>query len=680
MNRACFVALPLAFLCAAQQLPRTRPDINSVNPLGAQRGTDVDVIIRGRNMQEAAEIRFATPFLSAKILNVQHNQIRARIHVDAAAEPGRHDLRLIAPQGSTVAWFDVGTRPESTEKEPNNDIARAMPIEFPVLINGVIQNGDYDYFKFTARAGQTVTFDVSAQRFESSIDSVLSLLDAEGREMAYIDDFYWFKDPHLVYTFEKPGTYYLRLYGTGESGSPNGVYRLVAGEMPQVVYVMPVGGERGKIAEIRLSGVNLKNVDGAVLGAGLAKAEVISTSDRSATIRLKLSEDIPPGLHRLHVTGAALPVPFVVSDLPQVVATTETARKKQDPLPIAFPVVANGVIDTPGSGHYFAFKLDEPKKVLLAVDAMRLNNHLDPIVILYDESGKRIAYQDDPAVNSAKRPANVDPHLVVDLKPGRYIAFVRDNAFRGDPTYAYRFTLKSAEPDFTAGVVGSDDSLFRGRKSTVTIRVRRLEGWNTPVEVWAEHLPEGVSGPSKVIVPIEPTKYKGTCGEIILLDGTEVEYPLEVASNAPGGLKQIQFRARGVMNGRTVERVVHATYWWSSTRKIWGPAETTPLYATITDLPGVVLEAPDRVPAPRGGEGAIKVVVTRLDGGESAMELRAVAVPAGLSLEPVTVRAGGTLADVKFKAAGQSAVAVVLEGRIGDRILGRTHPIVLDLN
>jgi hypothetical protein len=90
------------------------------------------------------------------------------------------------------------------------------------------------------------------------------------------------------------------------------------------------------------------------------------------------------------------------------------------------------------------------------------------------------------------------------------------------------------------------------------------------------------------------------------------------------------------------------------------------------------LEAPDRVPAPRGGEGAIKVVVTRLDGGESAMELRAVAVPAGLSLEPVTVRAGGTLADVKFKAAGQSAVTIVLEGRVGDRILGRTHPIVLD--
>ena len=79
---------------------------------------------------------------------------------------------------------------------------------------------------------------------------------------------------------------------------------------------------------------------------------------------------------------------------------------------------------------------------------------MDPIVIVYDESGKRIAYQDDPTTNSGKEPANVDPHLVVHLATGRYTAAVRDNAFLGDPNYPYRLTVKKAEPDFTAGVVG----------------------------------------------------------------------------------------------------------------------------------------------------------------------------------------------------------------------------------
>ena len=104
--------------------------------------------------------------------------------------------------------------------------------------------------------------------------------------------------------------------------------------------------------------------------------------------------------------------------------------------------------------------------------------------------------------------------------------------------------------------------------------MRRLEGWNTPIEVWAENLPEGVTGPGKVVVPVAPTHYKGTCGEDLILDGTRVEYPLKVAAGAHPGLNLVRFHARGVINGKTVDHVVIPNYWWSSTRKIWGPAES----------------------------------------------------------------------------------------------------------
>src|SRR5260221_212007 len=119
--RVLLIGLP--FLLCAQNMPPTRPSIRGLFPHGAERGTEVEISIRGKNFQDASEITFATPKLKAQILQVQHNLIRARVHVDAAAEPGRHDLRLVAPQGSTIAWFDVGTRHESFEKEPNNDIA-----------------------------------------------------------------------------------------------------------------------------------------------------------------------------------------------------------------------------------------------------------------------------------------------------------------------------------------------------------------------------------------------------------------------------------------------------------------------------------------------------------------------------------------------------------------------------
>jgi hypothetical protein len=671
-----FGLLPVCL--AAQQMPPTRPDIEGISPHGAQRGTLVDVTIRGSNLENASRIEFATPKIQAEIRKVQHNQIEARIHLDAAVEPGRHDLRLIAPHGSTVAWFEVGDRSETKEQEPNNDIQHAQSITLPTLINGKITQGDYDFYKFEARAGETLTFDVSARRYGSAVDSVLSLFDQNGTQLAYIDDYYWFKDPHLVYTFKKAGTYIVRVNGTSESGSPSGDYRLTAGAMPQVDYVMPVGTERGKTAEIRLSGVNLESVESAVLGEGIATAQLVSHSNRSAVLRISVPKDAPLGLQELHVNGATLPVPFVISDLPQVVVTTASAGREDDPVPLTLPVVANGVIDGPHVGHYFSFRIDQPQNVLLAVESMRLNYDMDPMIVLYDESGNRVAYQDDTTpTNSGKRPANVDPHLVLNLKPGRYTALVRDNSYRGDPAFAYRFVLKKAEPDYTAGIIGSDETLFRGKETILTVRVRRLEGWNTPIEVWADNLPKGVTGPGKVIVPVEPTHFRGTCAEDNILDGTEVEYRLDVAADAPISLNQIQFHARGVIEGKTVEHPVIANYWWQGRQAIWGPTQTPPLYATIADAPQLILEVPDRISA-AGGKGTIKVVITRLDSGKDPLELQTVGSPAGVVVEPAVVAAGGTLAEIHVTAPSPGPVSIVLQGKTNGQVLGRSHPIVID--
>jgi hypothetical protein len=367
--------------------------------------------------------------------------------------------------------------------------------------------------------------------------------------------------------------------------------------------------------------------------------------------------------------------------MPEVTVTTASAGNKQDAYPVTLPVVVNGVIDAPRATHHFSFQVDEPQTILLAVDSYRFDYHLDPIVILYDESGRRIAYQDDPTTNSAKEPANVDPHLVFHLpKAGRYTVRVRDNSFRGDPNFPYRLTLKRAEPDFVAGVVGTDDTLFRGREHTVIVQVRRLEGWDTPVEVWAENLPAGVTGPGRVAVPTEPTRFKGTCAEEHILDGTKVEYPLRVAADAPLGLSHIRFRARGVMNGRVVEHEVIPRYWFRPQKKTQGFSQAADLYATVADLPGLVLGVPDRVSTSMGGEETIQVVVTRLDDGTAPLELRPAEIPEGLLIEPVTVRPGGTLADVKVAASANGPFSIILEGKTEGKLLGRSHPITIDVS
>jgi len=664
-------------VAAAPKVPAIRPQVQGVFPHGAQRGTQVEVTIKGKDLHNTSEIRFISPKLRAEIVHAAHNLVRARLRLDPSAEPGRHDFRLIAPHGSTIAWFDVGTRAESFEKEPNDSIANPQPVEFPLLVNGTIKSADYDHYRFAVRKGQTLTFDLNATRNGSPLDPVISLHDEAGTELAYSDDYYPFKDAHIVYTFQTAGSYVLRVYGTGESGSDLSDYRLTAGEMPLVDHAIPMGGQRGKEVDVRLSGVNLSSIEEVILGDGLAAARILSCAPQWAAVRLKIPESASAGIYRLHVAGATLPVPFVISDLPEVTLASNAGLNKQDAFPVTLPVIANGVLDKPNAAHYFSFRIEEPQTLLLAADSMQLGFMLDPLVAIYDESGKRIAYQDEPTTNTGRDPANMDPHLAVALaSPGRYTAMVRDNAFRGDPTYAYRLTLKRAEPSFSLKMIGTDETLFRGRENIVTLRVRRLEGWNTPVEIWAEDLPEGMRSPKIVVQPVN-TPFRNTCGEEHILDGTNVEVPIQVSAKTPLALSQIRFRGRGIMDGRTVEREAYTRYWWRVNQKVMGDAETGQLHVTIADPPELVLSAADKVTVAARKAASIKVLVDRFDAGNVPLEISAEA-PNGITVEPATVQGSATTAVVKVTSSIDHPASVVLVGKVDGRLLAKSHPIVID--
>ena len=68
------------------------------------------------------------------------------------------------------------------EQEPNNIVTEVETFALPVEIAGHVQSpGDVDYFRFSARAGQSVLLAVNAARSESMLDSKIAVLDLEGR-------------------------------------------------------------------------------------------------------------------------------------------------------------------------------------------------------------------------------------------------------------------------------------------------------------------------------------------------------------------------------------------------------------------------------------------------------------------------------------------------------------------
>ena len=154
------------------------------------------------------------------------------------------------------------------------------------------------------------------------------------------------------------------------------------------------------------------------------------------------------------------------------------------------------------------------------------------------------------------------------------------------------------------------------------VRVRRFGGWSTPVEVWVENLPPSVTSEKMTAEP-KDTIVKDNCALDRQLDGTNVYIPMHVAADAPAGDYPIRLHARGVMDGKVVERTAEILYWWEHVGKVTGAVEEQKLVATVTDLPAVVFEPPESVSIAPGKVARLQFLVQALRRWQVHLEDRA---------------------------------------------------------
>src|ERR1043166_5601699 len=142
------------------------PYLTHIFPLGGRCGEEVQLKLSGVNL----------PNDTVKI-SLSSATLRKWIHVN------RESLE------SNPLPLAVGNLPGFTETEPNNAFTNANAVQTPVAINGRIQQaGDSDWFSFPAKAGDKLVMEVLARRLNSPLDSVLTLFNASGRELAENDD------------------------------------------------------------------------------------------------------------------------------------------------------------------------------------------------------------------------------------------------------------------------------------------------------------------------------------------------------------------------------------------------------------------------------------------------------------------------------------------------------------
>lgn len=164
----------------------------------------------------------------------------------------------------------LGDLPEVRELEPNDEGAVAQPIRVPCVVNGRIDpEGDRDRFRYEAKKGERFEFRIRSQSLGFPLDAVLSVHDADGKQLARSDDSGKDPDPSLSWSAPADGSYTLAIEDLIQRGRSDFVYRLEI-DHPEAGFDAEVlsdvfAVEPGKTSELKLNVSRLHGFEGTLV-------------------------------------------------------------------------------------------------------------------------------------------------------------------------------------------------------------------------------------------------------------------------------------------------------------------------------------------------------------------------------------------------------------------------------
>ncbi|MBU0715529.1 MAG: hypothetical protein KJ964_09265 [Verrucomicrobia bacterium] len=453
------------------------------------------------------------------------NLVIVEVTIDPDAQPGEREIRLGTPRGvSNPLVFNVGQLPEvSASPAPTSPLQvlgkeaqslrrkkRAIGgrggsemmmtttmmdgpgsqsdfdddevrIKMPCTVNGQISSGAVDRFRFEACKGQRLVVIVQARGLipymadavPGWFQPVLVLCNANGKEVAYNDDYRCSPDPVILYEVPEDGEYTFAIYDALYRGRENFVYRITIGELPFVTSIFPLGGRVGTSTTVEMKGWNL--------------AEAMTTPD---------TEDAVPGVYPITTRGTnglvSNPMLFAMDTLPECLEkepnnTPATAQK------VTLPIIVNGRIDPPGNGDVFQFEGHVGVEVVAEVYARRLDSPLDSMLKLTDASGKCLVFNDDNEdVGSGLNTHHADSYIRATLPTnGIYYIHLNDTQHHGGIEYAYRLRISAPQPDFALRIVPSSINIRSNSAASLKVYAIRQDGFTGNIKFNLKGAPSG---------------------------------------------------------------------------------------------------------------------------------------------------------------------------------------------
>ncbi len=485
-----------ALLCTGV-LVAEPPHIGYAYPAGGTPGSEFLVKIGGQFIYGAKSAYINDKNIEIKVIDSKEPEnrkpnrqkmaigeiITIKVKIPDGILPGDHEIALITDGGiSNKLIFNVGQLKEMVETEPNDKSGVATRIaSLPVTLNGQIMPGDVDCYKFAAKKGQNLVVEAFARALIPYLaDAVpgwfkicLSLSDANGREVAFADDFRFAQDPVLFYKIPADGDYILTIRDSIYRGREDFIYRARIGELPYITDIFPLGGRCSEDpVTVKIRGVNLPsgtmNIEPGMSAPTVRKAGVVN--------------------HGIDSNRKS----FAVDNLPEIFAakSCESREQKQK---VALPVIINGCIREPGIKNYFYFEAVKGQVISVRVAARKLGSPLDSIIALYDNKGTVLKENDDlKDISEGFITHQADSGFsCVIPADGVYTIRINDTQSKGGQEYAYRLMIGAPSPDFA--LVVSPSSLFLpcGGAAIMTVNVIRYDEFKGEIRL---QLKDNLSG------------------------------------------------------------------------------------------------------------------------------------------------------------------------------------------
>jgi hypothetical protein len=651
------LSLPLLALftfASAAHAQVAQPFISSVTPPGGQRGTTVTFTVEGANLAGASEFLWSRPGVAAKVVfnaeqmrekpklregqtgaliidKLTRNKLTVEAVIAADAAPGVYAFRVKTPLGTTnLGRFAVGSLPETAEMEMN-DAAGAQEVKLPTTISGVISKpGDVDSYKFKAEAGQTIVFEVVASALGSGLNSVLTLTDAGGKTLATANGFDLKPDALLGYTFKESGEYVIRVseFDVQQARAGNLNYRLSAGELPYVTSVFPLGLRQGAAGEVTLTGFNLS------AERVQASAPAGALWDEAVTVQPVFAKGESLNALRLGV-----------GRYPEL---TEQAAPHNSPATaqaVTLPVTINGRIfdaksSKPDEDHY-RFAARKGQQVIFEVGAQRFGSPLDSVIEVFDKQGR-------PVPRASLR-CELETILVLRDHPSNGTG-LRIESWNGMQPRDYVLVGNELLQIESLPDNPDEDTIFKGFAGN---RLGMLETTPEAHAVSSKVYKVSVHPPDAQFssngLPVVKLYYRNDDGGPVYGKDSKLTF------TAPAdGEYFLKIRdVRGMQGERFAYRL--------------SAHEAAPDFLLAVNPPNPNV--------PQGGQVALTVTATRLDGFDGEIEVKLLDLPAGFTATPGVIRRDMTstvvLLSASNDAGGQFALKAQGAARVGNQTITR---------